>query len=107
MGFHTDNLMKARTILLVVERASNFGWRMIIYDSNSQVMVNLLNKKNFDGVSWHLALIAKQILNLYASLECITFTHIPREWNGVSDCLAKWASDHIHDWNLVDRGQLP
>lgn len=54
-----------------------------------------------------MALIVEQILTLCASLEHITFNHIPREWNGVADCLAKWASDHMHDWNLVDRGQLP
>lgn len=49
----------------------------------------------------------EHILFLCASLESVTFTHIPQEWNGVADCLAKWASDHIQDCNLVDRGQLP
>lgn len=70
------------------------------------MVVNLLNRRHLDGVSWHLALIVDQILDLCASLES-AFTHIPREWNGVADCLAKWAFDHIHDWNVVDWIQLP
>lgn len=51
--------------------------------------MNLLNRRHLDDVSWHLSLIDEQSLNLCASLEFVTFTHIPREWNGVVDCLAK------------------
>lgn len=48
-----------------------------------------------------------QIHNLCTSLESITFTHIPREWNSVANCLAKWAVDHMCNWNIVDKTQLP
>lgn len=51
--------------------------------------MNLLNKRYLDDVSWQLALIVEKILTICASLEYITFTHIPREWNGVVDFLAK------------------
>ncbi|XP_057826766.2 uncharacterized protein LOC131038370 [Cryptomeria japonica] len=78
-GLHTNNLMEALAILYVVERGSQLGWRRIICESDSQVVVNLKNKKTFRDVSWHLALIVKQVLNLCASLDSISFTHIPRE----------------------------
>ena len=47
------------------------------------------------------------IHHLSTSLESVSFTHIPREWNSVADCLAKWASDHMCNWNIVDKTQLP
>ncbi|XP_057836070.2 uncharacterized protein LOC131046358 [Cryptomeria japonica] len=105
-GLHTNNLMEAQAILVAMEWANQLGWRRIICESDSQVVVNLLKRQYMDNVSWQLALIVEQILTLCASLEHVTFNHIPREWNGVADCLAKWASDHMHDWNLVDRGHL-
>ncbi|XP_059064386.1 uncharacterized protein LOC131856563 [Cryptomeria japonica] len=101
-GLHTNNLTEAQAILLALENASKLGWRIIICESDSQIVVNLLNRWHLDGVSWHFVFIVEQILNLFASLESVTFTHIPREWNGLAGCLAKWASDHIHHWNLVD-----
>ena len=48
-----------------------------------------------------------QIHHLSTSLESISFTHIPREWNSVVDCLMKWASDHMCNWNIVDKTKLP
>ncbi|XP_059065899.1 uncharacterized protein LOC131857393 [Cryptomeria japonica] len=89
MGIHTNNLMEARVILLALECASKLGWCRIICESDSQVVVSLLNRQHLDGVIWHLALIVDWILNLCASLEFVSFTHVPREWNGVTDCLAK------------------
>ena len=47
-----------------------------------------------------------QTNHLSTSLESITFTYIPREWNSVVDCLAKWAFDHMCNWNIVDKTQL-
>ncbi|XP_057838008.1 uncharacterized protein LOC131048149 [Cryptomeria japonica] len=51
MGLHTNNLMEAQAILLALERTSKLGWRMIICESDSQVVVNLLNRRHLDGVS--------------------------------------------------------
>ena len=44
-------------------------------------------------MDWHLALVIQQIIQLSNSLDSVSFKHIPREWNGVADCLAKWASE--------------
>lgn len=69
--------MEAQTILWVVEHGSQLGWQRIIREYDSQVVVNLLNRKHLDDVSWNLALIVEQILNLCTSLEYVTFIHIP------------------------------
>lgn len=98
-GFNTNNLMEALAILYVVERGCQLGWGGIICDSNSQVVVNLSNRWTLEDFSWRLALVVKQILNLCAYLDFVTFNHNPREWNGVVDCLAKWASDQMQNWN--------
>ena len=37
----------------------------------------------------------------------MSFKHIPREWNGVADCLAKWASEQGPAWNVLDQRMLP
>ena len=52
-------------------------------------------------------MIVDQIHTLCTSLEYVTFIHIPREWNSIANCLAKWTSNHIHNWNIVDKTQLP
>ena len=95
--------MDAIAILYAMKSPCDHGWRRLSCEFDSQVVIHLLNQKNFEVVSWKLALIANQTHNLCTSLEPITFTHIPREWNSVVDCLAKWASDHVHKWNIVDK----
>ena len=71
------------------------------------MVIRLLNQQHSEVVSWKLALIVHQIHHLSTSLESVSFTHIPREWNSVADFLAKWASDHMCNWNIVDKNQLP
>ena len=105
-GHHTNNLMEVIAILYVLKNACDLGWRRLICKSNSQVVICLLNQQHSKVVSWKLALIADRIHTLCTSLESFTFIHIPREWNIVVDCLAKWASDHVHNWNVVDKNQL-
>ena len=38
-------------------------------------------------------------------MDLVSFIHIPREWNRVVDCLAKWASDidgrRIEEWEQL------
>ena len=70
-------------------------------------MIHLLNQQHSEAISWKLALIVDHIHTSCNSLEFVTFIHIPREWNSVIDCLAKWASEHVHNWNIVDKAQLP
>ena len=40
-------------------------------------------------------------------MDGISFCHIPREWNGVADVLAKWASKKGIGWDIFDRDDLP
>ena len=106
-GLQTNNLMEAIAILYAVKISCDLGWRRLICESDSQVVIHLLNQEHSKVVSWKLALIVDKIHHLSTSLESISFTHFPREWNSVADCLAKWASDHMGNWNIVDKTQLP
>ena len=54
-----------------------------------------------------MALVIQQIIQLSNSLDFVSFKHIPREWNGVADCLAKWASEQGPAWNILDQSMLP
>ena len=60
--YHTNNLMEALAILVAVELCCQLGWKRIICETNSRVVVNLLNSQNFVHVDWHLALIIQQII---------------------------------------------
>ena len=40
-------------------------------------------------------------------MEMVTFAHIPREWNRVVDCLAKWASEHAKEWRIEEWELVP
>ena len=82
------------------------GWHKIIYESKSQVAVNLLSSQELEDVSWQLAIVVNQILFFCTSLEIIRFTYIPHEWNRAANYLAKWASSHASGWNIMDRGKL-
>ena len=61
-GYHTNNLMEALAILVVVEQCCLRGWKRIIYEIDSQVVVNLLHNRNLVHVDWHLALVIQQII---------------------------------------------
>ena len=102
----TNNLMETIAILYVVKNACDLGWRWLICEFDSQVVICLLNQQHFEVVSWRLTLITDQIHNLCTYLESVTFTNIPREWNSVANCLVKWASNHMYNWNIVDKIQL-
>lgn len=106
-GTQTINLMEGWAILHALERAFELGWRRVICESDSQVLVNLLNKGRMSDVNWQLAVLVQQILQIGNLMEKVSFVHIPREWNRAADCLAKWASEHLEDWKIEDWAQLP
>ena len=106
-GNQTNNLMEALAILVAVEQCCQRGWKRIICESDSQVVVNLLHSRSLVHVDWHLALVIQQIIQLSNSLDSVAFKHITREWNGVADCLSKWASEQGPAWNVLDQRMLP
>ena len=57
--------------------------------------------------NWKIASIVREILHLSSLLDWISFCHIPREWNGVVDILAKWASEKGASWDISSRDDLP
>ena len=106
-GQHSNNLMEALAIKVAIERGCSLGWRQIICESDSQIVVDTLNNQRLEDASWQLASLARQILSLCSSLDSVSFRHIPREWNRVADCLAKWASEKMDRWDINGRDELP
>ena len=56
-GLQPNNLMEAIAILYVVKNVCDLGWRRLIYETDSQVVIRLLNQQHSEVVSWKLALI--------------------------------------------------
>ena len=50
-GLQTNNLMEAIAILYVVKNACDLGWRRLICESDSQVVIRLLNQQHSEVVS--------------------------------------------------------
>ena len=40
-------------------------------------------------------------------MDLVSFTHISREWNRATDCLAKWASEDIDGRRIDEWEQFP
>ena len=106
-GVHSNNVMEALAIKLAMERACSLGWRRMVCESDSQIVVDMINNQRVDDSSWQIASLVREILHLSSFLDGISFCHIPREWNGVADVLAKWASEKGIGWDISDRDDLP
>ena len=76
-------------------------------DHLCQIVVDMLNNQSLENFNWRLSSLARQTLSLCSSLDFVSFRHIPREWNRGADCLAKWASKNVDDWNINGRDDLP
>ena len=94
-GIQTINRMEGLAILYALKWAYALGWRKMICEVDSQVLVNLLLGRKYSRVSWKLSLLVQHILQVSFVMDSVSFTHIPREWNRAADCLAKWA----REWN--------
>lgn len=106
-GMQTINSMEGLAILYALKRAYALGWRKVICESDSQVLVNLLLERKSVNVSWHLSVIVQQILQISAMMDSVSYSHIPREWNNAADSLAKWASGNFDGWRIDEWEQLP
>ena len=78
-GQHSNNLMEALAIKIVVERGCSLGWKKIICESDSHIVVDMLNNQSLEDVSWQLASLVRETLSLCSSLDFVSFCHIPRE----------------------------
>jgi ribonuclease HI len=61
-GWQANNFVEGLAIVYALERAYALGWRKIICESDSQVIVNLLIERKVKDVNWQLALVVQQIL---------------------------------------------
>ena len=106
-GVHSNNVMEALAIKLAMERACYLGWRRMVCESDSQIIVDMINKQRVDDSSWKIASLVREILHLSSFVDGISFCHIPREWSGVVDVLAKWALEKGTGWDISTRDDLP
>ncbi|XP_059066340.1 uncharacterized protein LOC131061549 [Cryptomeria japonica] len=106
-GVQTVNRMEGLAILYALKRAYALGWRKVICEADSQILVNLLLQRKMSEVSWQLSVLVQQILQVSSVMDSVSFTHIPREWNRAADCLAKWASEDVDDRRIDEWEQLP
>ena len=51
--------MEALAIMIVIERGCSLGWKRIIYESDSQIVVDMLNSQSLENVSWQLAALVR------------------------------------------------
>jgi len=94
-GMQTIKLMEGLAILYAFEWAYDLGWCKVICESDSQILINLQIERKVSDVSWQVAMVVQQILQISSMMEMVSFVHILREWNRAANCLAKWASKHI------------
>lgn len=106
-GTQTINLVERLAILDALERAHALGWRRIVCESDSHILINFLIEQKVADVSWQLARVVQQIMRVSSLMEIVTFVHIPREWNRAADCLAKWASEHVEGWRIEEWDLVP
>lgn len=76
-GIQTNNYMEALAVLLALERGCALGWSKIICESDSQVVVDMLNLQQMENMDWHLAVVGRKILKLGASLDAVSFCYVP------------------------------
>ena len=61
-GVQTINKMEGLAILYALKWAYALGWRKVICEVDSQVLVNLILGRKFFGIDWQLSLLVQQIL---------------------------------------------
>ena len=47
-GFHSNNVMEALAIKVATERAYSLGWRRMVCESDSQIVVDMINNQSVD-----------------------------------------------------------
>ena len=52
-------------------------------------------------------MIVQQILQVSSLIDLVSYVHIPREWNRMANCLAKWASEAIDGQKIHEWEQMP
>ena len=61
-GVQTVNRMEGLAILYAFKQENALGWRKVICEADSQVLVNLLVGRKYSRVSWQLSLLVQHIL---------------------------------------------
>ena len=61
-GVHSNNVMEALAIKVAMMWACSLGWRKIVCESNSKIVVDMINNKSVDDSNWQISSIVREIL---------------------------------------------
>ena len=94
IGNSTNNQAEYKAVILALEEAKKLKIQEIDFYSDSELIVNQLNRK-YKIKNKDLSFLFIQVWNLSLNFKKITFTHIPREQNKEADKLVNQALDNL------------
>lgn len=90
-GVHSNNVMEALAIKIAIERGCSLGWRKMVCESDSQIVVDMINNQRVDDSNWKIASIVREIIYLSSMLDLISF--VTFLGNGIA-WLMFWKNGH-------------
>ena len=95
LGYTTNNVAEYCAVIELLARAINFGIRALIVNLDSQLVVHQLNGQYFVK-NHHILRLYLRVRLLERHFDFITYQHVPRQLNTLSDALA----NHVLDRHL-------
>ncbi|GLJ48173.1 hypothetical protein SUGI_1017200 [Cryptomeria japonica] len=108
MGTDSNNYMEARNICIALKKASEKKLKKIICETDSLIIITLLNGDKAHNSSCHLPAInlSEEILHLVTMFKVIPFVYIAQEWKAVANFLANWRTEENYLWDALDWDSL-
>ena len=95
LGHTTNNVAEYSAVIELLTEAINLGIRTLVVNLDSQLVVHQLNRR-YSVRNHHILRLYLHVKLLERNFELITYQHIPRQLNVVSDALA----NHVLDRHL-------
>jgi len=97
LGRTTNNVAEYYAVIELLARAINFGIRTLIVNLDSQLVVHQLNGK-YSVRNHNILRLYLRVRLLERHFDFITYQHVPRQLNTLSDALANHVLDrHLHN----------
>ena len=95
LGRTTNNVAEYCAVIELLTEAINLGIRALVVNLDSQLVVHQLNRR-YSVRDHHILRLYLRVRLLERNFEFITYQHIPRQLNTLSDALA----NHVLDRHL-------
>ena len=97
LGRTTNNVAEYCVVIELLAKAINFGIRALVVNLDSQLVVHQLNGQ-YSIRNHHILRLYLRVRLLERNFEFITYQHVPRQLNTLSDELANHVLDrHLHN----------